>query len=139
MEIWKDIKGYEGYYKVNNLGIVKSYHTQNHKKPIILKPIKSHNGYLQFNLMKNKKRKITLLHRIIANSFIPNLENKPCVNHKDGNKLNNNIDNLEWCTYQENAIHAWKNSLFKNTKKSLEALRQGRLKRILKYDTSKKI
>lgn len=96
-EIWKDIKGYEGLYQVSNTGKVKIL-----SKNIIKKTTKVPKGYLRVGLTKNGKTKYFYPHRLVAQAFIPNLQNKPCVNHKDRNVKNNNVDNLEWCTYKEN-------------------------------------
>ena len=110
-EIWKDIKGYEGLYQVSNLGRVKSlnYNRKNIEKT--LKPVLYYNKYYSYTLYKNKKKKVFLAHRIVAINFIENINNKEYVNHIDGNKLNNNVDNLEWVTPSENNIHAFENGL----------------------------
>lgn len=98
-EIWKDIVGYEGLYQVSNMGRVRSL-----KRNIILKPTSDMNGkgYYFVNLKRGNPKKI---HRLVAKAFIPNPDNKPEVNHIDGNTKNNKIDNLEWCTHQENCVH----------------------------------
>ena len=95
MEIWKNIEGYEGLYQVSNLGKVKR---NNH----ILKPGIHKKGYTYVNLSKNGKVSTYRVHRLIAETFIDNPENKSEVNHKDENKLNNNVNNLEWVTRKEN-------------------------------------
>lgn len=110
-EIWKDIEGYEGLYKISNLGRVKSlckvlnskfpYRNINEK---ILKVSKS-GDYLSLILTNNHKQKRFLIHRLIAICFIPNNECKKIVNHIDGNKINNSIDNLEWVNHRENCSH----------------------------------
>lgn len=110
MEIWKDIKGYEGRYQVSNLGNVKSLkriitnslgrkHTINER---ILSPGKDKDGYLQVNLHLNRKTKMVKIHRIVALTFIDNPNNMPIINHKDENKQNNKASNLEWCDYKYN-------------------------------------
>lgn len=102
-EIWKDINGYEGLYKVSNLGNIKRFNKSKNRKFNI-----NRNGYVLVNLYKNGTSKNLSVHRLVAKSFIPNPENKPQVNHIDGNKLNNCISNLEWCTAKENIIHTYK-------------------------------
>ena len=116
-EIWKDIKGYEGLYQISNMGRVKSLSKQwvarngiKHHKEKILKIAIGKRGYYTVNLCKNKIRKSKYVHQLIAEAFIPNPNNWLYINHKDLNKTNNKIENLEWCTHKENMQHAWKNS-----------------------------
>ena len=99
-EIWKDIEGYEGLYQVSDLGRVKRVTTNR-----ILKQAKHHGGYMRVDLCKNGKRKAHKIHRLVAQAFIPNPENKLQVNHIDENKTNNIISNLEWLTAKENNNH----------------------------------
>ena len=94
-EIWKDIDGYEGLYQVSNLGRVKSLH---HNKEKILKGSYAKEGYHLISLSKEGTQKRCLVHRLVATAFIPNPYKLECVNHKDENPRNNNVDNLEWCT-----------------------------------------
>lgn len=115
-EIWKPIEGHNGAYEVSNTGKVRSWkgHNQNcpkRKTPKLLNQFVN-NGYYKISLHNkgNTKRGIAI-HRIVSEAFIPNTENKPFVNHKDGNKLNNHVSNLEWCTPQENHEHAAKTGL----------------------------
>ena len=100
-EIWKDIDGYEGLYQVSNLGNVKSLNYLHTGKEMILSTGFNKN-YLFVILYKDKKHKIYKVHRLVAETFIPNPNGYPCINHKDGNKLNNCVDNLEWCSYSYN-------------------------------------
>ncbi|MFW5517303.1 MAG: NUMOD4 domain-containing protein [Segatella copri] len=113
-EIWKDIEGYEGLYQVSNFGRVRSLrhlvkcrggyrmHTGKTLTPCF------DNNYFHVTLHKNGKRNIQLIHRLVAGAFLTNTKNLPQVNHKDGNKLNNNVDNLEWCSTRENCLHAFR-------------------------------
>lgn len=108
-EIFKDIDGTGGQYQVSNLGRVKSLkHSKRNREDIILKPIVDHKGYYYINIYINGKHSTPRIHRLVAKAFIPNLENKPQINHIDGDKSNNSINNLEWVTNQENQIHAYK-------------------------------
>ncbi len=99
VETFVKIDGFEEY-EVSNLGKVR-----NMKNGRILKPYLNQSGYLRHCLCENNKRKYLFLHKIIATAFIDNPEEKPCVNHIDENKLNNDLSNLEWCTVKENNIH----------------------------------
>lgn len=103
MEIWKDIKGYEGLYKVSNFGRIKSFY---HNKEKILILGSNSSGYAIVGLWKNGTEKFYSVHRIVAIHFIPNCQNKFEVNHIDGNKKNNNVENLEWVSKSENMKHA---------------------------------
>lgn len=98
MEIWKDIEGYEGY-QISNYGRVKSL---KYGKERIRKPTKDKDGYLTVTLCKQGEKKTYKVHRLVAKAFIPNVNNYLEVNHKDENKTNNTIQNLEWCTRSYN-------------------------------------
>jgi hypothetical protein len=105
-ETWKDIEGYEGLYQASSTGKIRSfrksniYHGQVHHE---LKPTVLNNGYCVVTLYRSPKdRKRFLVHTLIAKTFLQNPNNYPCVNHKDENKQNNDISNLEWCTYSYN-------------------------------------
>ena len=120
-EIWKDIKGYENIYEINNYGYVKSLkrmvnNRNNYVEERIMSLEKTKHGYLRVILSKENTQKKCLVHRLVAKAFIPNLENKPEVNHKDGNKKNNYVENLEWSTCSENIIHSYNNNLRKPSK-----------------------
>jgi hypothetical protein len=110
-QIWKDVIGYEGLYQVSNLGNVKSLGNKFSRKERLLKLSFQSKGYLTVVLQKDAKRKMVLVHRIVAEHFIHNVESKPQINHIDGNKTNNAIENLEWVSHRENLNHAIKNNL----------------------------
>lgn len=111
-EVWRDVVGYEGLYQVSNIGRVKRLaHTREISpkgykqivsyKEKIISPCRT-DRYIQLQLSKNGKKQPVLVHRLVAEAFIPNPNNLPCVNHKDENKHNNCADNLEWCTQKYN-------------------------------------
>lgn len=104
MEIWKDIKGYEGLYQVSNMGQVKSLGNgkSNKSKLKVMKQQLNHKGYPMINLCKNGVTKGVSVHRLVAINFIPNPNNLPQVNHIDEIKTNNCVENLEWCTNEYN-------------------------------------
>jgi hypothetical protein len=111
-EIWKDVKSFEGTYQVSNLGRVKridnsKIRNKRYCGEYYFKGMDNGCGYLRIKLTKNNISKRYMLHRLIAEAFIPNPQNKPQVNHIDGNKQNNSISNLEWVTRLENVRHAW--------------------------------
>lgn len=127
-EQWKAIKGYEGLYEISNTGKVKSVkrtiksertgkvQTTNEKILTLIssKITERHkNPLFHVELWKDNKRTVKMIHRLVAEAFIPNPEGKPQVNHKDGNRYNNTVDNLEWCTSSENNLHAYKTGLTK--------------------------
>lgn len=102
-EIWKDIENYEGLYQVSNLGRIKSFPRNGTiKQERILKQTIDNNGYLIVGLHKNNKAKKVCVHWLVANAFIPKKETDEVINHIDGNKLNNTLNNLERCTQSHN-------------------------------------
>ena len=103
MEIWKDIKGYEGEYQVSSLGRVKSLK----RNKIRILWINRRNGYAYVTLSKNNIIKNARVHRLVADAFLPEDLSRPFINHKDGRKANNRLDNLERCTASENLKHAY--------------------------------
>lgn len=133
VELWKDIKNYEGLYQVSNMGRIKSLKRiikyKNGRNQVynskILKPLSYKDKYLKIVLYKNKIGKTFAIHRLVAQAFIPNPYNYPVINHKDENKHNNKVDNLEWCTVKYNnnyknvrgrAVKTRKKNLIKNKK-----------------------
>ena len=109
-EVWKDVKGFEGLYKVSNKGNIKSLNYNKTKKEKKLCKVKYKSGYLYVNLWKQCKQKNYAVHRLVAQAFIENPNNYHCVNHKDENKQNNVVSNLEWCTYKYNCNYGSRNS-----------------------------
>ena len=112
IEFWKTIEGYTNYH-ISNYGIVKSL---KHNKQKILKLSDNGLGYLFVELCKNNTSLKLYVHRLVAQTFIPNPNNKPQVNHIDGNKQNNRVYNLEWCTHSENIKHSYKIGIRENCK-----------------------
>ena len=106
-EIWKDIVGYEGLYQVSNLGNVKRINF--FKKERFVIPCSKGSGYLYVSLSKNNKQKNFYIHRLVATAFIENPDNLPVINHKDENRSNNIVDNLEWCTQKYNCNYGLHN------------------------------
>ena len=107
MECWKTIVGFEDY-EISDTGRVKSH---KYNRETILKPRITHDGYVWYSLTKNGKGHTKRANRLVAEAFIPNPENKRTVNHIDGNKLNNSVDNLEWATKEEQMKHAYDTGL----------------------------
>lgn len=131
MEIWKDIKGYEGLYQVSNLGrvkgldrYVKNNHSVRYVKERILKPNKNKDGYFTISFWVNGKMKQYYVHRLVAEAFLDNPNNYPIVNHRDETSSNNNSSNLEWCSYKYNNDYG--------TRKIRSMISQG--KKVLQYD-----
>ncbi|MEG6615375.1 NUMOD4 motif-containing HNH endonuclease [Peptococcaceae bacterium 1198_IL3148] len=134
-EIWKDIEGFEGFYQISNYGRVKSLGgwcgTAKRKERIRAVHL-THDGYEKVRLIHGGKDKTVRVHRLVAEAFIPNPENKDTVNHKDGNKRNNHVSNLEWVDRSEQMIHAYKlglktsrvGSKNKNAKLTAEQVRE---------------
>lgn len=120
-ETFVDINGYEGRYKIGNkgtvIGISRSKDNRYKNKQWVLKQYKDRNGYMYVTLQKDKKRQTIKVHRLVAEHFVENINNYPCVNHIDSNRKNNNVSNLEWVTYKQNMEHAVKNHRFDNMAK----------------------
>ena len=121
MEIWKEIKNYEEFYEVSNLGRIRrksgyvnsgiKYNDKRFIEGKILKQNLKRNGYLTVDLCKNNQVKTISVHRLVAIAFCDNVENKIQVNHKNGKKTDNRAENLEWVTISENRIHAYQTGL----------------------------
>jgi len=115
-ETWKDVKGYEGLYQISSWGNVKSFHR--YPEGVILKT-SFRNKYANVWFSNNGKGKSYVIHRLVAIHFVDNFKNKPQVNHKYGNKLNNYWKDLEWMTNQENSDHAFENGLHNKPRKKV--------------------
>jgi len=128
-EIWKDIKGYEGYYQISNRGRVKSLarktkyqNTTRELKEKIKSTFISTNGYERVELSKDNSNKKYNIHRLVAEAFITKIEGKEFVNHINGIKTDNGVENLEWCSQSENELHAYRTGLAKNSEKQRNAV-----------------
>ena len=132
MEMWKEVKGYGGKYQVSNLGNVRSVDrtfvnacgVMVTRKGSMLKPIQKRDGYMKVTMHREGKVNTELIHRLVAKAFIPNPNNLPQVNHKDGNKRNNDVSNLEWCTALSNMHHAKQHGLRNNALKYAKSMRK---------------
>lgn len=120
--VWADVVGYEGIYEVSNNGLVRTkegkktyteYHGWRIWEQRVLEQKVDEENTCRVNLWKDGKPKTYLVHRLVAEAFIPKVEGKDYINHKDGNRRNNHVSNLEWCTYEENNNHAFDNGLIK--------------------------
>ena len=138
IEVWRDIVGYEGFYQVSNTGRVKAVtrkvsagKNSNHKYLTcyehLLHPFYS--KYVRVQLSRDGKTKCFSVHRLVAEAFIPNPNKLPCVNHKDENPKNNNVNNLEWCTYSYNNLYNGRLEKCKN--KISNTLKGRKLNRVL--------
>ena len=129
VEIWENIKNYEGKYQVSNMGNVKSLNFNNTKRPAILVKKVNRRGYEYVCLSQYGKRSYSAVHRLVAEAFIPNPDNKEQINHIDGNKRNNSMYNLEWVSQSENINHAIRTGLLK-----LNGAQNGRSKKVQQID-----
>lgn len=138
METWKGVRRYEDLYEVSSLGRVRSLPRTCRKlegkilkeyvyEGKILKPYRNHKGYLLVRLYRNDKTKDMTVHRLVAEAFIPNPDNLPQINHKDENKANNSVENLEWCTNAYNRNYG--SGFFRHKKPVAQYSRDGRLLR----------
>lgn len=130
VEEYRDVQGFVGKYLVSNLGNVKSI-----GRDIILKPdTQNKMGYKRVTLYKSGMTLKYSIHRLVAEAFIPNLDNKPHINHIDNDPSNNRIDNLEWCTHSENMIHAHKQGRLANIKASNAAIGVNKFRNAYLYE-----
>ncbi len=134
-EIWKDIPEYEGIYQVSSQGRVKALNFARSGKEGIVKQQTNHKGYSVVYLSRDDKRRKFTVHRLVALTFIPNTENKPCVDHINTIKSDNNVENLRWVTYKENANNELTKEHMSKSKKSYEPRTRTRRKG---YTTKKK-
>lgn len=112
-EIWKDVEGYEGFYQVSNMGRVRSIERRLNDGRIyggrILEQKQVRNGYMQVHVSKDNKGKYLSVHRLVARAFVPGFVEGADVNHKDEDKTNNRVDNLEWCSHSYNSQYGHRN------------------------------
>lgn len=129
-EVWVPVVGYIGLYEVSSFGRIKTFNFAGHNGVTkILNPFKNKKGYLQIRLFKNKIGKCYMVHRLVATAFLPNWFNEPQVNHRDENKQNNHVDNLEWCDNRYNINYGTA------IKRSSEKKINGKCsKKVLQYD-----
>lgn len=125
IEIFKDIKDLEGKYQVSNFGNILSLNYNHTGKPKLLKPGKDTNGYPMVILIKDGKRKMFSVHRLVAEAFLENPHNYPVINHKDEDKTNNRVENLEWCTISYN------NNYGTHNERISKAMTNGKLSKIV--------
>ena len=123
----RTIKDFENYLITKDGDIYSNYF---YKK---IKSSKDKNGYLRTRLVNKSGRKSVFIHRLLAIAYLPNPLNKPHINHKDGNKSNNKLSNLEWCTHKENMQHAWDNNLYADYSESIKKANKARSIEV--YDT----
>lgn len=115
IERWADIKGFDGLYQVSDMGNVRCTNYHNTHRTQNINPARSSNGYVSVMLYDKEGHRRYSVHRLVANAFIPNPENKPQVNHINGDKQDNRVNNLEWATTSENIVHSI-NSLHERTR-----------------------
>lgn len=139
VEVWKPVPGYEQFYEVSNFGRVRSFSRPVRKRRgnkvvlemqegRILKPAVTHKGYFAVKLYDDTKSHMFPIHRLVLSTFVPNPENLPQVNHKDENKQNNRVDNLEWCSAKYNrnygSVRSWNYKPVKQFTKAREFIRE---------------
>lgn len=135
-EQWKLIEGTENRYEISNTGKIRSLNYKRTGKTRELIPAPDPKGYLKTMILIAGRYKTVKIHRLVAEAFIPNPENKPQVNHKDGNKENNAVDNLEWVTNIVNAHHAIEHGLFSNSYKATADANSRRKKQVIATDSN---
>ena len=138
MEIWKDIKGYEGLYQVSNMGRIKSLGNDKTRKEKILSLKPNNKGYIIVHLCKNGKRKHFSVHRLVAEAFLPNPDNLPVVNHKIDDfehRSDNRVENLEWCTVEYNNNYGTHNKKLSKSLKGKKHKKHKLKKQILCVET----
>lgn len=141
-EVWKDVEGFEGLYQVSNLGRVRSLGSRGRIRSLSL----TKDGYVKVRLIHKGKDKTARVHRLVAEAFVPNPDNKGTVNHIDGDKTNNRVDNLEWTDRSEQMHHAYrlglktpmggsKNSQAKLTEEQVKEIRRDYVRQSQEFGT----
>jgi hypothetical protein len=142
LEIWKDVKGYEGLYQVSNTGRLKRVaHERADKKHMLKERIArlsvDKDGYFYVKLRKDGAKRQLFIHRLVAEAFLDNPKSLPAINHKDGIKQNNTVENLEFCTFSYNTQHAYKNGLIKHFVRKVRCIETGEIFNSLREVTEK--
>ena len=131
-EVWRDIEGYEGLYQVSNLGNVRSLNwgNQGYTRNMYLK--KHPSGYRQVELVKNGIKKMITVHRLVAMAFVPNPDGLPMINHRDEDKTNNRVENLEWCDNTYNVLYSLKRHASNTKYRDRKIVQKDRLGNVLR-------
>lgn len=135
-EIWKPVKGYERKYEISNFGNIKALNFQGHGFEKLKKPTLNKEGYFCIMLWKDSKPKLFKIHRLVAEAFIPNIENKPQVDHINTIRTDNRVDNLRWVTNFENSRneHTYKR-ISENGKRTIKYAREACKKKVMCIET----
>lgn len=134
METWKDVVGYEGLYQVSDEGNVRSLNYNHTNKVKELSLVEAKDGYLVVCLHKNGTQKEGKVHRLVAEAFIPNPQNKPCIDHRNGDNQDNNVCNLRWVTSLENNNNPITKARMKGIQNGRQLNREDVSKKVLQYD-----
>lgn len=137
-EEWRDVVGYEGLYQVSDLGNVRSMNYNKTRVVKLLKQVAAKDDYFVVCLHKNGKQREGKVHKLVAMAWIPNEENKPCIDHINGNNQDNRVENLRWCTYQENNNNPITKARMKGIQNGRQLNREDSSKRVYQFDLNGK-